>query len=84
MQYNDSNGKLNYFASEGLMNLVSFLPSNFKITSTDTQQSILWIGTYGNLEVKKVLIFDNENLYFSTSVIIKYIGTSPIYDFYCK
>lgn len=66
------------------MNRIGFKPTTFKITSTDTVQSALWVGKVGQLEITKVIQFKNTDLYFSTTVTIKNIGTSTISNIYCK
>jgi hypothetical protein len=59
-------------------------PSTFQITSTAYIQSTLWVARSGDVEVTKVTQFGNDNLYFTTSVKVQNVGSSPITDFYCK
>lgn len=59
-------------------------PSKILITSSGNQQSVLWMGTFGQLEVKKVIMLDVDKLYFTTSVVIKNVGSTALRDFYCK
>ena len=83
-QYTEFNGTLHTVVNEGLMGHDIFKPSKIIITSTDSKQSMVWIGRYNNIEVKKITQFDNEKMYFSTSVTIKNIGSTTISDFFCK
>eukprot|EP00600_Ochromonadales_sp_CCMP1393_P011057 CAMPEP_0175003826 /NCGR_PEP_ID=MMETSP0005-20121125/4436_1 /TAXON_ID=420556 /ORGANISM="Ochromonas sp., Strain CCMP1393" /LENGTH=123 /DNA_ID=CAMNT_0016258929 /DNA_START=288 /DNA_END=655 /DNA_ORIENTATION=+ len=77
LQYVSSNhdGNVKYTKlAEGLMNKKEVSPSKIHITSSDSQQSLVWMGTTGELEVKKVVHFDINKLYFTTSVTIKNVG----------
>lgn len=69
---------------EGLMGRIGITPTTFKITSTSTTQSALWVGKVGQLEITKVIQFKNSDVYFTTTVTIKNIGTSTISNLYCK
>lgn len=66
------------------MNRLEMKPSKILITSSGNQQSVLWMGTFGQLEVKKVIMLDVDKLYFTTSVVIKNVGSAALRDFYCK
>ena len=68
----------------GMFDVLAMRPSKFIITSTETEQSVMWIGSHGQLEVKKVISFDVDKLFFTTSVVIKNIGNTTITDFICK
>lgn len=57
-------------------------PSTLLVTSTETTQSVLWYGTVGEIELKKVTQFNNDAMYFTTSVVIKNIGSVPLSDMY--
>lgn len=68
----------------GIVDVLDMRPSKFLITSTETEQSVLWIGTFGQLEVKKVVSFGIDQLYFTTSVTVKNVGNTTLTDFICK
>ena len=82
--FTNSDGTKPTYINEGLMNNKDVLPSSILITSSATQQSVLWMGTKGNMQVKKVIQLTNDKLYFTTSVVIKNIGSTPMKDFYCE
>jgi hypothetical protein len=60
------------------------LPSEIRISSDQGRQSVLWLGRFGNLEVRKVIQLQTDKLYFTTSVVVKNIGSATLRDFYCK
>lgn len=66
------------------MGNIGITPTTFQITSTDQIQSALWVGTIGGIEVTKVTQFKNTDVYFSTTVTIKNVGTSNVSNLYCK
>ena len=59
-------------------------PTTFQITSTPATLSAMWVGTAGPLEVTKVTQFQNDKVYFTTTVTLKNIGTSILSNLYCK
>jgi hypothetical protein len=58
--------------------------SQLVVTSSDDHQSALWVGTDGDLQVSQVIHFHNDQLHFTTSVVIKNTGSVEITDLYCK
>lgn len=72
------------FIAEGLMNRLDMLPYKMQVTSGEHQQSVLWAGRFGDLEVRKVVYLDNSKMFITTAVVVKNVGTTPITDFYCK
>ncbi len=66
------------------MSRLGMIPTAFQITSTDTVQSVLWVGRVGDIEVSKIIQFKNTDVFFSTTVTIRNIGTSTLTDLYCK
>jgi hypothetical protein len=83
-QYVRSDGSKPTFISEGLVGKTDATPNKILISSSGTQLSMLWIAQFGELEVKKLLQLETDKLYFTTSVVVKNIGATPISDFYCK
>jgi hypothetical protein len=59
-------------------------PTALWITSGGGQQSVLWVGNVGSLEVKMVTYLSDNKLYFTTSVVIKNTATTAIRDLYCE
>ena len=84
IQWTSSTGALNKYIMEGLMLRVAFTPTTFQITSTATTQSALWVGRIGQLEITKVVQFKNTDVFFSSTITIKNIGSSTISNLYCK
>ena len=89
LQWTCSDGVIEKRMMEGLMSdyygyAYGMVPTTFQITSTPDIQSTLWVGKSGNVEVTKVTQFGNNNLFFTTTVKVKNIGTSAIKNFYCK
>jgi hypothetical protein len=72
--------------NEGLMDreMQGVEPSELLVTSDDESQSLLWAGSAGDVEIKKVIHLGNNQLYFTTSVVIKNIGSKALADFHCK
>lgn len=52
------------------------------VTSDNDKQSMIWVGSYGNLQVYFNVIFGDDDLYFTTSVILRNIGTTQLKDVY--
>lgn len=66
------------------MNRYGMTPYKLQITSCSVQQSALWAGRFGALEVRKVVQVDNSGLFITTTVTVKNVDTAPITDYYCK
>jgi hypothetical protein len=60
------------------------IENNMFVTSNSDEQSILWRGTTSPLEVKTVTQLSNDKLYFTTTVVLKNIGTTTLTSIYCK
>ncbi|KAJ1438843.1 hypothetical protein B484DRAFT_392061 [Ochromonadaceae sp. CCMP2298] len=71
-----------YIMNEGLMNVQDILPSKLSVTSDGEAQSVLWAGSKGGVEIKKVVLLGNNKLYFTTTVVIKNIGPTAWTNFY--
>lgn len=86
MQYKGGiNGGRADIMAEGLMNRADITPTKILVTSTDTVQSISWVGTYNDeLEIRKITKFNSDQLFFTTAVTIKNTGDSELTDIYCK
>lgn len=69
---------------QGLMGKFDITPTTFQITSTAEVQSVLWVGRVDQIEVTKVIYFQNSDVFFSTTVTIKNVGTSTVSNLYCK
>lgn len=52
------------------------------VTSDNDKQSMIWVGSHGNLQVYFNVIFGDDDLYFTTSVILRNIGTTQLKDVY--
>lgn len=70
--------------AEGLGGRAPVKPNKITITTSDNQQSVLWMGSFGQLEVNKLTILDNDKLYFTTSVVVKNVGSAALREFFCK
>lgn len=66
------------------MGRLDMIPNLLRVTSGSSQQSLLWVGRFGNVEVKKIVQLDNTKLYFTTSVVIKNIASTAITEIFCK
>ena len=84
LQWTSATGSVNNYMMEGLMGNFGMTPTTFQITSTDQIQSALWVGTVGQIEVTKVTQFKNSDVFLSTTVTVKNIGSSTVSDLYCK
>lgn len=73
-----------FTVSEGLMGRSDTPPSEIRVSSSDGRLSVLWLARFGSLEVRKVIQLQTDQLYFTTSVVVKNIGTKPLTSFYCK
>jgi hypothetical protein len=84
LQYMTSaNTKLTLY-NQGIAGRQSIAPYKLAITSSENQQSLMWIGRDGPLEIRKTTQLDNKGLFITTSVTIKNIGTASVSDIYCK
>ena len=70
--------------NEGLMRGKGINPESFQVTTYGSLMSVVWTGTYKDLEIKKTIELGIDDLFFTTSVVIKNVGTSTIDDLYCK
>ena len=84
IQYTKSDNTKPIFSSFGLMDRLDMKPHTILVSSNKQQQSVLWVGQFDQLEVKKIIQLGVNNEYFTVSVVIKNIGTTAITDFYCK
>lgn len=81
VQFKES-GTVRKAINMGLMRRISVSTDSAEITSTAETQSTLWVGTYRNLKISKVTQFNNDDLFFTTSVTFENIGSSPLTDVY--
>ena len=70
--------------AQGLLGRLDMIPNLLRVTSGSSQQSLLWVARFGNVEVKKIVQLDNTKLYFTTSVVIKNIASTAITEIFCK
>ena len=84
LQWTSSSGKTSKYVNEGLMNRTGILPTTFSVTSTDTTQSSLWIGRAGDVEATVSTRFNNDDLFFTTTVTLQNVGSDVLSDLYCK
>lgn len=85
VSYLKSDGTRPNFIFEGLLNRKAATPSKFLISSSsESELSVVWLATFGQLEVKKTVRLGIQDLYFTTSVVVKNIGSAAVTDFYCK
>jgi hypothetical protein len=84
VKYTGSSGKATNLMSEGLMEKTDMLASEMRITSSSSAQSMLWLGTFGEVSVKKVITFDANDAFLHIAVYVKNIGPVTLKDFYCK
>jgi hypothetical protein len=84
LQYKDGADSTIVLVNEGAAGRQSVVPEKYTVTSSEEQQSLMWIGRDGPLEIRKTTQLDNNDLFFTTSVTIKNIGTVPILDIYCE
>lgn len=63
-----------------------FTPEVFTLTPTADGEglSVLWVGTYGQLQVTKVYHLQADQLHFTVSVTIKNIGSEVMTNLFCK
>lgn len=73
-----------YTLSEGLMNRPDTPPSKVLVSSSEGRLSVLWMARFGTLEVRKLIQLQTDQLHFTTSVVVKNIGTKRLTSFYCK
>ena len=73
-----------YTLSEGLMGRSDTPPSEIRVSSSEGRLSVLWRARFGSLEVRKVIQLQTDQLYFTTSVVVKNIGSKALTGFYCK
>ena len=83
INYRKGNNKIKV-VNEGLMRGKGINPVSFQVTTYGSLMSVVWTGTYKDLEIKKTIELGSDDLFFTTSVVIKNIGTSTINDLYCK
>lgn len=48
------------------------------VTSHNARESMFWVGQQGNLQVMFDVTFDDEDRYFTTSVIMRNVGNSQL------
>jgi hypothetical protein len=84
VQYVNSDNSKPTYTAEGLVNKKDVTPGTFRVTSGDTQQSALWVASFGSLEIKKVFQLDNDKRYITTSVVIKNTAATAITEMFCK
>ena len=82
--YTNSENKNPAKVSEGLMLQFGVAPGKILLTSSINQQSVVWIGTSGDLEFRKVTQISDDKLYIITSVVVKNVGKNDVREFYCK
>lgn len=68
----------------GFMDLESFTPVQKSITSNGSTLSVLWVGRYLQMEIRKVYRLDISSLYFQVSTTIKNTGDATVSSLYCK
>jgi hypothetical protein len=78
------NSKATTIVCEGLVSQYGMYPKRFMITSDDETVSAHWVGSDGNIELRKVYYIDRKSLRITSSVTIKNIASSTISNFYCK
>lgn len=84
LQWNSSSGSVTRHVNQGLMNRNNNKPKTFSITSTESMQSCLWIGQVGDIEASVSTRFNNDDLFFTTTVTLQNIGSDILRDLYCK
>lgn len=84
MQYADSNSIVYIPVNQGLQNKVSVTPYKFAVTSSPQQQSAIWIGRFGPLEIRQTFQLDNTALFFTTTVSIKNVDVGPVSRIFCE
>jgi hypothetical protein len=84
VQYVNSDNSKPTYTAEGLVNKKDVTPGTFRVTSGDTQQSALWVASFGSLEIKKVFQLDNDKRYITTNVVIKNTAATAITEMFCK
>jgi hypothetical protein len=84
VQYVNSDNTKPTFTAQGLMNKKDMVPETLYVTSSAAQQSALWVGRFGSLEVKMVFQLESSALYHTTSVVIKNVATTPITELFRK
>ena len=82
MQWSDSGGQKSS-VNKGLVSTFSQInPIAFDITSKGNKQSVLWVGKKDSMEITKVTQFDGDQLFFTTSVVVKNTGSSALSNVY--
>jgi hypothetical protein len=66
------------------MKMETMFPSSLFVSSSATSQSLLWVGTYKEVQVKKVYRMDDLGMAIRMFVTITNIGSGTINDFFCK
>jgi hypothetical protein len=84
LQWNSSSGAVSRHINQGLMNKNDNKPQTFSITSTESTQSCLWIGLVGDIEASISTRFNNDDLFFTTTVTLQNVGSDILRDLYCK
>ena len=59
-------------------------PDTFRITSTNDSQSALLVVTYGLVQTSMSIHFANDDLYYTTTITMKNIGTASANNLKCK
>ena len=59
-------------------------PDTFRITSTNNSQSAILVVTYGLVQTSMSIHFANDDLYYTTTITMKNIGTTSASDLKCK
>lgn len=68
--------------NQGLLGKSDITPTYFAITSTDTTQSVHWIGSSGDLDIGFSLCLNNDDVFVVLCVTIKNNGQKTIKDLY--
>lgn len=84
LQYVDKSNVKTTIVNEGMADRTVVTPYYFASTASANQQSVMWIGRYGPLEIRQLVQLDNSGLFFTTAVTIKNIDTGPAKGIYCK
>jgi hypothetical protein len=53
-----------------------------ELTSTNDTQSILWVGTFHDVEISKITRFGNDDVYFTTVVTLENTGLNTLKNLY--
>ena len=84
MQWTELGSTQGPTVNEDIQGYCDVAPSSFKITSNGNTLSSLWIGSYGNIVVKKATYFNANDFHFRTSVTVKNVGPNAMSNLYCK